>query len=462
MPASGSQVIRVGEVAVPALAPGQRVAVRVPVATAALAGRYVLRFAVDPDDLVPELSETNNVAIAPLNVRSEYDLAISAGAIAFGTAPAGKVRITATVRNLGLALPVDVRVAFFKGDPSSATHQIGGGVVRAGTPMNADVAVTIEWDAATASGPTAVHVVVDSDRILNESDKTNNAAFRFYFPGALGPVDLSVQAHEVTTEPSPVRSGSPFTLRALIRNAGPSDASRVAVVVRDATSNVERGRTEVPFVAAGAAVTAEVWAEFSNSVLVTVDPDSALNDSARSNNTAYVPLQVGPAGPNLAAEWLQISETADGSRVSLFFSTGPLAGRSSISLVNALDRSSPPLASVPFSFGVHQYMEVDLGTFKLGSTPMVLRACLDPLDLLAELNENDNCAEQATSNAVADLSIHGRDIAFTPVGAEVGEKVRATITVRNRWRDTAATGIVELWYRAWRSSAGRPSRCGTV
>src|SRR5262249_30626132 len=77
-----------------------------------------------------------------------------------------------------------------------------------------------------------------------------------------------------------------------------------------------------------------------------------------------------------------------------------------------------------------------------------LTAWVDPFNIISEVNKNNNCIERVIADGASDLSIASRDIRVSPVGANVGESVHISATVRNGYG--AASAVVEWWQ-------GRPS-----
>lgn len=448
-PAGGGAELVGPDVAVPALAAGQQVALSALIPTSALQGQYLVRAVVDPSNLVAEISEHNNEASAPLNVRAEADLAITSSSIRFVAAGAGQTSVQVEVRNLGVPLGQAVSVGVWKGSPGSGGVRIGGATLPAGLATNGVATVSVLWSSASANGPTVVTAVVDENQVLSEADEANNSAFRYYFPGSANPVDLSVVFADVSLLPAAPHAGDVLTVSAAVRNLSAFDASRVAVSLTTATGAL-LAATELPFVAAnGSAVVSLPFVVASSlGVQVRVDPQAQLNDTNRANNIVGVQVTVLQA-PELELSLTTLNDgTPVGSAVQgTVTNQGTSPADTSVTLTDVTHGTAlgvvpvalrPGGGSTAFSFGIPP-----------GLGAIVVRACVDAEDAFAEPNELDNCRTLSLSGtALIDLKVHPRDLAFSPVGADVGEKVHLGALVRSlrvQAQGFAATGTVEWW-----------------
>lgn len=444
----------VGQSILPALAAGQSTQVSILIPTAQLSGRYTLRAAVDPDDTVPELDDFNNEAMASINVRSENDLSVGVSSIHFTSTGAGVVRVDVDVRNLGLPLPAPVNVDVYKGNPAAGGVKLGTASIPAGLGVNQVSTISVNWNAGSANGPTPLFAVVDPERLIAESDESNNQAFRFYFPAAGAAVDLSVADADLSATPAAPRPGENFTFRAMVRNPGTTDVNRVGVsVFEQASPRRLLAHLELPFVAAGASTLAEtsfaLQAGGSGLVLVEVDTAREFNDTNRTNNLASIVIYLSQAGPprELRAVELSTANAAlqNGAPVQLSFrvqNVGTEAVRSSVRLVDQVDGRVWATTLLPLL--ARETRVLSMGPFTTPNRPAALKACVDPDDVVEEPNENDNCSELTVGLGSTDVSLHPRDLRFTPTGAAVGEEVQLAATVRNA-TTRAASAMVEWW-----------------
>ncbi|HEX8114168.1 MAG TPA: CARDB domain-containing protein, partial [Kofleriaceae bacterium] len=447
-----------------ALAAGASAALAVHVPSAALQGKYSVRAVVDPDHVVAEISEANNEARQLLNVRAEADLSVAGSSIRFTPVAAGQTRVEVTVRNLGIPLDRPVSVGVWKGNPSTGGVRIGGATLAAGLPTNGTGTVSVMWSSSSANGPTVVTAVVDELDVLPEADETNNAAFRFYFPGSDQPVDLAVADADVAFTPGQLHVGDLVTFTAVVKNLSSFDASRVPVAMTD-TGGVIVGQTELPFVPAhGSAVASFRFAMTNTSVSgrIQVDPAQQLNDSDRSNNTAAGPMARASATPDVDFNVLSAVDRSSTRTVEVLVrnnGTKPVATTVELfDITHGISLGSQPIV-LPTGYAT-SFSESLSFSIPADTSPAVLRACADPSNVVAEPNENDNCAEVALSGFErVDLITRSKDLRFSPVGAAVGENVHVTATVHNQGgfagRSRPAKGVVEFWHSVPGSKAGK-------
>jgi subtilase family serine protease len=167
---------------VPQLEPGRLQTVGIHWNTTGHAGNNRIWIVADPDGLLAETNELNNVAMGQVLVTSYPDLAISASNVALQPAVVAQgdpVRISAYVENRGHTSAENVQVQFFLDDPAiGAGQQLGDErripVVpyRSGASVSAMLATS-----AFAPGTYRIYVLADGEDSVVELDETNNAAF---------------------------------------------------------------------------------------------------------------------------------------------------------------------------------------------------------------------------------------------------------------------------------------------
>lgn len=117
-------------------------------------------------------------SIASLSPRS--DLAVWEEDITFSQmnpVPGSTVAITADISNIGEFSARDVEVAFFAGNPAEGGKQIGATqVIDSVIPARATAAVTVDWTVPQSEEEQEIYVVVDPDKKVADSDRSNNQA----------------------------------------------------------------------------------------------------------------------------------------------------------------------------------------------------------------------------------------------------------------------------------------------
>lgn len=115
-----------------------------------------------------------------LSLPYQPDLVITMNNIAFSEShpSAGtSVAITATVQNIGLReAPAGFKVRFFKDNPYIPANLIGEKTITSPLAFGVTQTVTASWIAVGGLHP--IYVVVDAEEAVDESNETNNMAFR--------------------------------------------------------------------------------------------------------------------------------------------------------------------------------------------------------------------------------------------------------------------------------------------
>lgn len=461
-PLAGGAAVTLAQVSLSALAPGAQATIVATLPTLQLAGSYEVIAQVDPEEQVLEIDEGNNMASAPLRVRVENDLAVSGGSLQFAPGGPGRLLVKVAVLNLGSPLPQSVTVELFRGAPGNGGTLLGSEVLSAGLQPNVLGAVNFDVALPTATGPVAFYARVDPADTLPEADERNNQSFRFYYGGTGAAVDLQVTT-PMSFVPSPglIVPGQPFVLQGNIRNAYTTAASQVPVVVFRSGERIAEqllplvpGQTTVPV-----SFTLSSWVPASYTLVV--DPDGRLSDPDRTNNQRTLTMTVmsDSAASELVASSLSSSNSSalPGSYVEYSLSVsndGTQDVATSVRLMNVADGTIWAEKEVVARHG--SAVSAWLGTFQVppAGTPVALRACVDPQNQVPEVNENDNCAELTPGSATTDLVVAAKEMHFTPLGAQIGEKVVATARVRNV-STTEGRAVLQWWQGSPLSHLGR-------
>jgi uncharacterized repeat protein (TIGR01451 family) len=314
-----------------------------------LLGERRIQVVVDPEDLIDETDEEDNVAAKTLRVLSEAErpepqanLAITETAILFNpvTPTVGSpVTVTVVVTNNGAAAATDVMVEVvdITGDATEVVgRQMITGTVAAGRAGRA----RFFYDTADKLGVRSLQVTVDPDNAVNESNEEDNQATRTLTvteesgetapgapPTAPAPPTMPVTQSLPSTvtavfdQPNLTLSeevaifrpdyvavagegSSLMAIAATVQNNGPIDAGNVAVQFVAMTNSgwTVIGEQAVGLVAAGASSRAEIAlpeAELADyrEIRVLVDPQNAIFEADETDNrvSTVVQLQAGEA-----------------------------------------------------------------------------------------------------------------------------------------------------------------------
>ena len=301
----------------------------------ATAGEHQIYLQIDPDNLVDESQENNNIAfhsilIAPDVSITEEDIAFSDENPVLGDI----VTISATVHNIGGAEATKVAVRFYDGSPDNGGVQIGDDQIIATIPIGGTGAASVDW--TSTAGVHEIFVVLDPDETLGlsslrietitEWDEENNRAF------ALIKVlpDLSISTTDISlTVPDPdVPNGT-------VHNLGGVNAENVAVAIYLGDPLADAPLIDsktIPAITTGSSETASLsWTApaGTSNIYVKVDESKAIDERDEANNTAFNSITI-ILKPDLSLTTEDISLDAE----------FPLAGKPAIITANIHNENS--------------------------------------------------------------------------------------------------------------------------
>jgi subtilase family serine protease len=290
--------------------------------TSGKAGDRRILVTIDPDNVIEESEERDNVAVKTLRVLSESErppaqpnLVVKAEAIQFNpiTTTAGSpVTVTVTVTNAGTAEAVDVTVQF--ADATGGGAELIGRTLLTGTlPAGRSGRTRIVYDTTGKIGKRDIQVTADPDNTITELDESDNQATRSITvtngsavqaasePVALVTLDqpnLVVLDEEIAVySPDYVASengGDQVTIEVTVLNTGVRDAHNIGVQFLMMTN---RGweqlgdKQMIEHIAPGSGVTTTVDYDLNDQlgfreVRVLVDPDNAISEANEADNRA--------------------------------------------------------------------------------------------------------------------------------------------------------------------------------
>ncbi len=141
-------------------------------------GDHTLIAVVDPENVIAEEDETDNLVQGVVTVQPLPDLLFSSpleaepSSVSQGQA----VNLTATIENGSdgdIATPFVV--AFYLGDAGAGGRQVGSVTVD-GLAGHASQVVSTSWDSTGSPGDHLFQVVVDASAVVDEADETNNSS----------------------------------------------------------------------------------------------------------------------------------------------------------------------------------------------------------------------------------------------------------------------------------------------
>lgn len=175
------------------LSAGAEVPVSLALPALPAAGDRLFFVTVDPDALIVELNEDDNIAFVREHVRSLPDASVSIASLRLTPSvpiPGQSVRADVSIRNLG-EQPLEELVARLFDGTSTAGSPIGADQTAPTIPGGASADVAWTWIFAGNAGEATLSVVLDPDAQIAEAREDNNLAV----------VPLQGQADQFATEP---------------------------------------------------------------------------------------------------------------------------------------------------------------------------------------------------------------------------------------------------------------------
>lgn len=324
---------------------------------------------VSPTLTIPNVTTIGESDLYVARHRPGADLVIAPGSIRIDqgdAAPGSRVRLNATVANVGDMPASAAQVAFYLGDPTAGGAPIG--TTAAGLTLGGGITATvgIDWTLPAqiagidAGGPVAVYAVADPQGQVVEWDEANQEMGYVSGPDlAVGPIGI---AYGVDGN---VSLSIPIANRAAVASAA------VPLILRldDAAAGPAVASTTVPPLAAGAETTLQTtWNSAAapagwHKLYAIVDPAETTYDRDRGNNVGWVSaglmadLAIDPTRvtwqPGSAGTTVAFELSNRGNRAAPHIQVG-LYGR-------LPDRELAPLAAAELDMAAGQTRTVHLG-----------------------------------------------------------------------------------------------------
>jgi flagellar hook assembly protein FlgD/fibronectin type 3 domain-containing protein len=264
-----------------------------------LSGNLTFVANVDPAGTLSESDRSNNVASIPFQViaANGAELAVSYTDFTFNPSPileAQPLTISQVVRNIGNVAATNVEVAFYDGDPSNGkmlgTLQVIPALAAGST---APVSITVPKFPDAQSH--LIFCVVDPNGKLTQVSRADNSTF--IVVGAQSMPDLAISTADISAKPASPKPGDAISLTVTVNNLGQQPAANVAVRAYDgdpASGGTQIGTDQVIANFTGLSAQSVIFAvpastaSGNRSIFIVVDPDNAVNEKTKSNNTASI------------------------------------------------------------------------------------------------------------------------------------------------------------------------------
>jgi subtilase family serine protease len=336
-------------------------------------GEHLVLVELDPENVVAESAEDNNIVEARIVVFEENlpDLAISEADLIVTPpqpSPGETVSIEITVRNQGVA-EATATLAVFDGAPE------GGGAEIYSTSLTIapSGAQTVSTSYLVGPETSLVTAVIDAAELIVEIDEGNNRARRILVDRP----DLSIGVDNLELVPTDPLEGDPVQVVLTVRNAGTAEATDVPIEVFEGEPGL--GGTsvfseEVPFISPGGnRVLSFSWsaARGLTTMVVVADPNDLIEEFSETNNRVEREVAASRStGPDLVVAELDLAGF-DQSPLSLV-ATGILT-------VDVLNQGDEEIAN---SFGVRVFEDRNGdGRFSSGDQELASSVVAGPLGI---------------------------------------------------------------------------------
>jgi subtilase family serine protease len=456
------------DVAVPALASGASVTLRLPWDTFGAAGEHTLIALIDPENGQPEVSEQDNRVARTITVAAAPD-GVDLAVETFTAMPARPdtlptaLGLSAIIRNSGMSSAEQVRVQLREGESGSVLDEVT--LTIAG---RSSVAAPFTYT-LSKPGTTTFFLVIDPDNAVVETSKTNNTASTTVetTPG----VDVQVRASDIALAPLPALQGADLTFTVTLHNIGTSvsPVTTVQYLLTDGNRTLDLGRQTVQIEAGGTVQRTLPWRATlpgDSTFTVQLDPDRLVPERDEQNNTASFHFSVGVVqGPNLAVGFQDMTFAPDpglaGKPVTLSAlvrNTGTVEARD---VVVAFYDGDPVHGGVQMTRQTIALLPAAAATMVSTIWPLlpdaadkVIFVSVDPDNTIAEFSEADNSAFRIlTVLGLPDLAIDPAAVRLTPGFPTHGATVQVEAQITNLGAQAASDVVV-------RAFAGDPATGG--
>ena len=272
-----------------------------------------IQVTADPNNQIAETDETDNQAETTLSILPPEEdepgtpnLVVTSSDIIFDPSDpkAGDVvTVTVVVSNSGDVDASNV-VVRFSDETDDSSEQIGTDQTIASIAAGESGTASVSYDTTEKTGERTIHVSVDPDNAISESDETDNEATATLSVAAAlvegSRPNLVVRSSDVHVDLIRPRQGEILTVAALIHNEGSMDVEGVRIQFRDVTETGSLPIGElhmVDYIPAGGSVRIETLYDTNGkvgpcSVEVAIDPEDMIRELNESDNAAGTSIEV--------------------------------------------------------------------------------------------------------------------------------------------------------------------------
>ncbi len=246
---------------------------------------------IDPDNLVAELNETNNLVSQAVAVQAGQgaNLALSFRDLSFTPTPALEglgVSLNGIVYNSGTQALSSVELAFFDGNPTAGGVQLGSLITVPSLAPGEQVAVNAVWPTVIGNTERIIYLQADPNNQIAELDETDNLVFTQLAVRSLP--ELTSSAANIIANPGFPKQNQSVEITLDINNLGNQQADNVLVRLIQDGVEIGNGMTipSIPGNGSAPAIFTTTFTSAGNHDLqVIIDPNNTVEESDETNNT---------------------------------------------------------------------------------------------------------------------------------------------------------------------------------
>ncbi len=255
---------------------------------------------VDPDNLVTEANEENNVAFQSLHPQETYDFEVFSSDFYLSADPVDifkDLKITSKITNKGTMNAYAVQIRYFI-DEAGAPFEIGMSTVN--IPAGATITNEIIWKTNKAGIALPLTVFADPfNRFAEISEDNNKASIGLTVNGSTE-ANLTISYKDMVTTPNPAKEKGNANISVLVRNEGFASVENVQVYLYKGVPDVDGvllGTRIVPSLNPGASSKVVFdWPDIPDAgeriIYARVDPSNQITEIRKDDNDAFVVLDI--------------------------------------------------------------------------------------------------------------------------------------------------------------------------
>lgn len=373
-----------------------------------------------------------------------------------------RVKLDITIKNDSNVFAPEGVLRIYDGDPSSGGIASGSDIVIPAIGPNAGVTIAYYWDSFDKPGVHTFYAVVDPDSTYSEmSEKDNQASVQVMVDPAPDGIELSVVVPDLVALPAkPSRLPTNMGIAADVRNFGLTDAANVRVVLWKGGVNtgsiVDEVTVNIPNRSSMVTNFTNVLDAPGTTIYsVQIDPDNAITESRKENNSADIEVTTDPS-VDFVIDTTDISSDINpailGDDITFTIKLHNYGTSDSPStevtyvVTNGIETRELGVNALTLAAGASTEQNI---TWRVDLTgDLVFTASIDDTNLVTEIDETNNKSILSLVSQTANgpnFVVSYKDLIFNPLPGNEGYPLDITISVRNNG-NTAASNIDVAFY----------------